>query len=195
MPPRLLGVSIIAAALSLAPAAAHAHWVPGDADPGRSLYLLPGPLVSLVTPLSRGRASLLMDVGVELSVHRFVPTSDRLWSQFGYGAFVQAQGGGLVLEPDDATASSPHLRLAAGAQGNYGPIGALAGLSTRVLSETQAGSVGAFAGLFLSIGIMTATFQVEVPFAHAGDGERQPAVFSSGLMVKWPITVARLPGR
>lgn len=192
---RALRASTVATALALAPGVAHAHWVPGDSDSGRSLYLLPGPLVSLVAPFSGGRGPLLMDLGVELSLHRFVPTSGRLWSQFGYGAFVQVQAGGIVLQQEAVDESSVHLRLAVGAQGSYGPFGAHAGLATRVLSETRAGMVGGFAGLFLSVGIITASFAVELPFAHVGDGGHHPVAFIGAIILKWPVTIATLPAR
>ncbi|MBK6534587.1 MAG: hypothetical protein IPF99_35065 [Deltaproteobacteria bacterium] len=107
---------------------ARAHPVPGDPDPGRHRYLLPGPLVSLVVPLRGERGPLTMDVGVELSLHRFVPTNRHIWSQWGYGAFAQAQLGGVLLQSGDTPAPSLHLRLAAGAQATFGPLGAQAGL-------------------------------------------------------------------
>lgn len=183
--------SVVAALLVWMTAAgeAGAHPVPGDPDPGRHRYLLPGPLVSLVVPLRGERGPLTMDVGVELSLHRFVPTNRHIWSQWGYGAFAQAQLGGVLLQSGDTPAPSLHLRLAAGAQATFGPLGAQAGLVTRALSADQAGMLGAFVGLFVTFGISTGGFLVEVPVAHLGGGEHLPLLFVGTITLKWPITL------
>jgi hypothetical protein len=190
-----LARSVVLLGFALAPATAHAHFVPGDPDSGRTVYLLPGPLVSLVVPITGDRPSILMDVGLEVSVFRFVPTSRRFWSQCGYGAFAQAQVGGVQVQAGDTPAPSLHLRLALGAEATFGPLGAHAGLLTRVFTGDHAGMLGAFAGVFLTFGITTASFQVELPFAQVGDGIDQPIAFASTVTLKWPFTLAELPPR
>lgn len=180
---------------ALVPGAAHAHFVPGDPDSGRTVYLLPGPLVSLVVPLRGDRPPILMDVGVEVSVFRFVPTGRRFWSQCGYGALAQAQLGGVQVQAGETPAPSLHLRLALGAEGTLGPLGAHAGLLTRMFTGDHAGMLGAFAGVFLTFGFVTASFQMELPFAQVGDGIDQPIAFASTLTLKWPLTLAELPAR
>lgn len=187
--------SVVVLGFALAPGAAHAHFVPGDSEAGRTVYLLPGPLVSLVVPFSGERPPILMDVGVEVSVFRFVPTSRRLWNQFGYGALAQVQLGGVQVQAGDTPAPSLHLRMALGVEGTFGPLGAHAGLLTRMFTGDHAGMLGAFAGVFLTFGITTASFQVELPFAQVGDGIDQPIAFASTVTLKWPFTLAELPPR
>lgn len=188
-------VVALGVALTVAPAVVHGHFVPGDPDSGRTVYLLPGPIVSLAVPFSSDRPPILMDVGVEVSVFRFVPTHRRLWNQFGYGALAQVQVGGVQVQAGDTRAPSLHLRVAVGAEGTFGPLGAHAGLLTRVFTGDHAGTVGAFAGVFLSVGLVTASFQVELPFVQVGDGLDQPVAFVSAITLKWPVTLLRLPER
>ncbi len=187
--------SVVVLGFALAPATAHAHYVPGDPEAGRTVYLLPGPLVSLVVPFSGERPPILMDVGVEVSVFRFVPTGRRLWSQFGYGALAQVQLGGVQVQAGDTPAPSLHLRMALGVEGTFGPLGAHAGLLTRMFTGDHAGMLGAFAGVFLTVGVVTASFQMELPFAQVGDGVGQPIAVASAITLKWPIAVATLPER
>lgn len=189
-PRSMCPAAVMLAAWSLA-GEAGAHYVPGDPDPGRAIYLLPGAALSLAVPLRDGTAPVFMDVGVEVSVHRFVPTRRRMWAQWGYGAFAQAQVGGVLVQPGDSPAPSPHFRLALGGQATFGLLGAHAGAVARTPSGETAGALGVFAGVFLTLGLVSASFQVEAPFAHPGDGARFPAVFAGVATVKWPVTFDR----
>lgn len=150
-----------------------AHGVPGDPDPGRNLYVMVGPLLS---PGLRACCGDERDGGF-------------IFTQSGYGGLVQAQVGGIALT-DHPSPKDPgtHARLAVGGEGTVGPLGAQAGLMTRIGGETYGTSVGPFAGLFFSLGVFSAGIQVDVPVVSSGD-TRMPVLLILPVTAKWPFII------
>jgi len=168
-----------------------AESLPVDRDPGRNLYVMVGPLVSPGFRACCGdeRDGSFIDVGVEVSAFRFVPASGTIFTQTGYGGLVQAQTGGLALT-DHPSPKDPgkHARLAIGGEGTVGPLGAQAGLMTRIDSGPYGTGVGPFAGLFFSVGVFSAAVQVDVPVVSSGDA-RMPILLIFPVTAKWPIII------
>ena len=193
-PRSALGIAAILLT-SLLSRAAFAHPVPGDADPGRDLYVLPGALVSPgIRPCCSTQHNGFIDVGLELSAHRFVPKPGTIFDQLGYGALLQLQVGGIPLErPAGELGSS--LRVAIGAQGTWGLFGAQAGIMTRALSANYASAVGVFGGVFFSIALVSAGVQVDAPVFDVGEGPRMPLLMTFPVTLKWVVPIDMSPRR
>lgn len=181
--------------LLASPREARAHYVPGDSDPGRVTYVLPG---ALVTPgafsccLDRDESAFL-DIGVEVSVHRFVPNpGGSAFSQLGYGALGQVSVGGLALDDDSPRRATPGpaLRVGAGVQGTFGVLGVQTGLVTRAGSATYGTSAGAFGGVFLSLlGLGSVGAEVEVPVVTVDSSGPLPVLITFPCTLKFPFAI------
>jgi hypothetical protein len=168
-----------------------AHSVPGDADPGRDLYVMVGPILSPGFRSCCGdeQEGGFADVGVEVSAFKFVPGGGTILFQPGYGALVQAQVGGIPLREHAAPKDpSTHLRLAVGGEGTVGLLGAQAGVMTRIGDGTYGTAVGPFAGLFCTIGVFSAGIQLDLPVVSSGDA-RMPVLLTLPVTAKWPIVI------
>lgn len=130
----------VAGVIATASSPALAHAVPGDADPGRSLYVLPGLLAStgFRASCAEDDGAGFLDIGIEVSAHKLVPQpGGTILTQLGYGGLVQAQVGAIPLADHPSRRElGTSFRFAAGGQATLGPLGAQAGAMTRMFSET-----------------------------------------------------------
>lgn len=185
-----LAAGVVAAVLTLlGSSTAFAHGVPGDPDPGRDVYVLPGVLASPgIRPCCASRDNGFLDIGIEVSAHRFVPHSATIFTQLGYGALLQLQVGGIpVDDPEGEVGTS--LRVATGLQGTFGLLGAQAGLMTRAASANYASTIGVFGGVFLALGFASLGVQVDVPVFDVGGGPRMPLLMTFPCTFKWVFPV------
>ena len=186
-------MACLGAVLASAATPALAHSVPGDPDPGRTLYVLPGVLASTGyrACCAEDQDGGFLDIGVEVSAHRFVPKSGgSILTQLGYGALVQAQLGGLSLvDHPSAREVGTNLRLAVGAEGTVGMLGAQVGAMTRMGSERYGTAVGPFGGVFVSFGIVSVGIQVDVPLVSSAPGARMPVLVTLPVTWKWVFPV------
>ncbi len=187
----LAAAALLTTALSLLAPSALAHSVPGDADPGRALYVMPGLVMDTGF---RGccldeREGGFLDIGVEVSAFKFVPSSQPIIFQPGYGGLAQAQIAGIPFN-DHPSPKEPgtHARLAVGGEATFGLIGAQAGVMTRLGSPTYGSAVGPFAGVFVSIGIISAGIQIDAPVVSSGDA-RMPLFVTMPITAKFPIAI------
>lgn len=134
-----------------------------------------------------------LDIGVEVSAFEFVPSSGTILFQPGYGGLVQAQVAGIQLSDHPSPKEpGPHARLAVGGEATFGLIGAQAGVMTRLGSPTYGSAVGPFAGVFVTIGIVSAGIQLEVPVVSSGDA-RMPVLVTLPVTAKFPIPIEPKP--
>ena len=187
----LAAAALSTIALSLLAPSAFAHSVPGDADPARDLYVMPG----LVMDTGFRSCCLdepeggFIDVGVEVSAFKFVPSSGTIFVQPGYGGLVQAQIAGLSFSAHPSPEEpGTHARFAVGGEATLGPLGVQAGVMTRVGSATYGSAVGPFAGVFMTLGVVSAGIQVDAPVVWSGD-RRMPLFVTVPITAKFPIVI------
>lgn len=152
------------------------------------MYVLPGALLT-----GGGRACCMsesgfVDVGVEVSAHRFVRGSgSTIFTQLGYGGLVQLQVGGIPMAEKTPSDLGPHLRLGLGGQGTWGLLGLQGGIMTRAGSATYGTTAGVFGGAFVTFGLVSGGLQVDVPIASSTREPRMPTLAMGMATVKWVL--------